>query len=78
MMSFTRLSRLKDHGIYRDLSWPHDLQDFGRYNLIYGWNGTGKTTLSRLFRALELREVPTPGEVKVRIGDDDVPGVDFP
>jgi len=77
-MTVTRLTRLKDHGIYRDFSWPHDLQDFRRYNLIYGWNGTGKTMLSRLFRTLELRKVPTLGEVKVRIDGHDVVGSQFP
>jgi wobble nucleotide-excising tRNase len=29
------------------------LPDFGRYNLIYGWNASGKTTLSRFFRLME-------------------------
>jgi len=26
--------------------------DFERYNLIYGWNASGKTTLSRVFGLL--------------------------
>ena len=77
-MIITRLTRLKDHGIYRDFSWPHDLPDFSRYNLIYGWNGTGKTMLSRLLRALELRKNPAFGQVAVRIDDHDVAGADFP
>jgi wobble nucleotide-excising tRNase len=29
------------------------LPDFGRYNLVYGWNASGKTTLSRFFRLIE-------------------------
>jgi wobble nucleotide-excising tRNase len=29
------------------------MKDFKRYNLIYGWNYSGKTTLSRAFQALE-------------------------
>jgi wobble nucleotide-excising tRNase len=29
------------------------LPEFGRYNLIYGWNASGKTTLSRFFRLME-------------------------
>jgi wobble nucleotide-excising tRNase len=29
------------------------LPDFGRYNLIYGWNASGKTTLARFFRLME-------------------------
>ena len=77
-MIITRLTRLKDHGIYRDLSWPSDLPDFSRFNLIYGWNGTGKTMLSRLFRNLELRKAPTLGQVTVRIDEHDLAGSDFP
>ena len=76
-MTITRVSRLKDHGIYQDFSWPNDLPDFDRFNLIYGWNGTGKTMLSRLFRALELRKPPTLGQVSVRIGKNEVAGSDF-
>ncbi len=29
------------------------LPNFKQYNLIYGWNGIGKTTLSKLFDALQ-------------------------
>jgi wobble nucleotide-excising tRNase len=54
------------------------LPDFGRYNLIYGWNWTGKTTLSRLFRALELRRIPSLGEAVLHIDGADVRGEDFP
>ena len=76
-MTITRVSRLKRHGIFRDFSWPNDLSDLDRFNLIYGWNGTGKTMLSRLFRALELRKPPTPGQVSVRIGGHEVAGSEF-
>ncbi len=58
MAHLSRISRLRDCGIFRDFSWPADLPDFGRYNLIYGWNGSGKTTLSRMMRCLEKRTVP--------------------
>lgn len=76
-MIITRISRLQGHGIYRDFSWPNALHDLDRFNLIYGWNGTGKTMLSRLFRALELRKQPTPGQVAVRIGGSEVAGSEF-
>ena len=46
------MSRLRGCGVFRNFGWPTDLPEFGRHNLIYGWNGTGKTTLSRLFRDL--------------------------
>lgn len=33
------------------------MQKFKQYNLIYGWNYSGKTTLSRIFRCIELKEI---------------------
>ena len=77
MSKINRIVSLRDYGIFRNFSWPNDLPEFGRYNLIYGWNGTGKTTLSRLLRDLERRAVPTMGEVRVRIGGRDLRGSEF-
>jgi wobble nucleotide-excising tRNase len=73
-----RIHQLRGCGVFRDFSWPADLTDFGRYNLVYGWNGTGKTTLSRLFRSLELRRPPTVGEAVLRIGGTEIAGDEFP
>ena len=42
-------------GIFNDFSWQNTCQEFGRYNFFYGWNYCGKTTLSRLFRCLEIK-----------------------
>lgn len=76
MRPITRISRLRDCGIFRDFSWPADLIDFGRYNLIYGWNGTGKTTLSRILRCLENRTVPS-GQVTIVLDGRNVRGEEF-
>jgi len=77
MIRIQRISKLRDCGIFRDFSWPKDLQDFGRYNLIYGWNGTGKTTLSRILRCLEQKKVPI-GQVQVILNGREVAGDQFP
>jgi len=50
----TRINYLKQFGIFNDFSGKN-IQEFKKYNLIYGWNGTGKSTLSNLFYCLELR-----------------------
>ena len=78
MKKISRVSRLRDYGIFRDFRWSSDLSEFMRYNLIYGWNGTGKTTLSRLFRDLELKQAPETGKVQFCINGKDVPGESFP
>ncbi|MGV0981424.1 MAG: AAA family ATPase [Polynucleobacter sp.] len=52
-------------GSFRDLTWRKDLkngdntvQSFKRLNILYGRNYSGKTTLSRIFRALETGRIP--------------------
>lgn len=54
----TRIKRIRNLGLFTKFDWSDDLEDFRRFNLIYGWNGCGKTTLSKLFAALELGRSP--------------------
>lgn len=76
MTLVTKISRLRHPGVLRDFSWPAELPTFGRYNLIYGWNGSGKTTISNLFRALELRTQPE-GEATLTTASTTIDGNDF-
>lgn len=66
-MRITRIARIKDHRIFHDFNWPPELLDFGQFNLIYGWNGSGKTALSNLLRHMEKREEISEGEVHFQI-----------
>jgi len=52
---FEKVSKLKKFGIFRDFSWSSDTPDFARFNLVYGWNKSGKTTFSRVFIACEKK-----------------------
>lgn len=46
---FTKIN-IKRFGLYKDFTWhPVKMKDFGRVNIIYGRNYSGKTTLSRVF-----------------------------
>lgn len=58
-------------GIFSDYNWNKDLDSFKRYNLIYGWNGCGKTTLSKLFLALENGELVDYENLEYEIETDD-------
>lgn len=78
MNRVTKLAKLRKLGVFRDYTWPAELPEFGRYNVVYGWNGTGKTTISKLFRALETRVPPVSGEVTLSINGATVAGHDFP
>jgi len=51
-----KIDKIRQFGVFEDFSWPADLAEFKRLNLIYGWNYSGKTTLSRAFRCFELGE----------------------
>lgn len=49
-----RIDYLRNFGPFRDFQWvAENLTDFTDLNLLYGWNYSGKTSLSRVFRALE-------------------------
>lgn len=65
-MSIKKASKLDSFGVFRNYSWPTDLEAFKKYNLIYGWNRSGKTTLSRALAACEKQstefaQYPTGG-----------------
>jgi wobble nucleotide-excising tRNase len=46
------IQRLRKFGVFEDFSKTAGLSDFLDKNIIYGWNYSGKTTLSRLFAML--------------------------
>ncbi len=66
MAIIERIQRLKHPGTLSDFRWPLAMPSFGRYNSIYGWNGSGKTIISRLLRAVEMR-APVDYEVVLSI-----------
>lgn len=78
MSIIEKIARLQHPGVLREFTWPADLPNFGRFNLIYGWNATGKSTLSRVFRAIEQRVALPVGQVAVRIDGHDIPQQNFP
>ncbi len=52
-----KLKFIRNVGVFRDYKWPEGLPEFAKKNLIYGWNYSGKTTLSRIFRSIESESV---------------------
>ncbi|MCE5273381.1 AAA family ATPase [bacterium] len=54
-MRINRILKMKNLGIFRDFSWPAGLPCLARYNLIYGWNGTGKSTIGNMLQSLERK-----------------------
>lgn len=51
-----RIHKIKNFGVFQDYRRSGDIRDFEEKNIIYGWNYSGKTTLSRLVSYLD-REI---------------------
>jgi len=50
-----KLRTINNFGVFKDFKWNRNgqnLLDFDKKNIIYGWNYSGKTTLSRIFKSL--------------------------
>ncbi|MBN4065566.1 AAA family ATPase, partial [Desulfocapsa sp. AH-315-G09] len=74
-----KIDTIKNMAVFRDFSWSSSVRDdgnnvaeFKRINIFYGRNYTGKTTLSRIVRAMEtgsLSEKYTSPEFKLSFDD---------
>lgn len=74
-----RISKLKNFGIFHDFNWKTELPEFRKFNLIYGWNRSGKTTISRVFASCEkkcvfdkdkFKQYPEIGEFEITTCDN--------
>lgn len=54
-----RILTIEKFGVFNDFNWNREstLQDFKEKNIIYGWNYSGKTTLSRIFCSLRDKSI---------------------
>jgi wobble nucleotide-excising tRNase len=60
---FTKINKIKNFAVYKDFDWDISVRDegktvgsFKKLNIIYGRNYSGKTSLSRIIRSLELKK----------------------
>lgn len=74
----SKVNKLKNFGIYKDFTWKSEIPEFKKFNLIYGWNRSGKTTISRVFASCErkctydkdkFKQYPLSGEFEIKIND---------
>lgn len=77
MTLIKNIKSLGEFGIFQNSEW-NDLPEFKRFNLIYGWNRCGKTTLSRVFSSCEkkatyhsetFKQFPVNGEFEIALHD---------
>lgn len=74
----TKFNRIKGYRIFQDFNWPEKLPEFSRYNVIYGMNGSGKTSLSSLLHQLQKKEALTAGNVVISLGGQSITSQSFP
>tara|TARA_B100000609_G_C16950660_1_gene298920 strand:- start:116 stop:370 length:255 start_codon:yes stop_codon:yes gene_type:complete len=48
-----KINHIKNFGVFNDYRRSGTIQDFEKVNIIYGWNYSGKTTISRVFQCFE-------------------------
>ncbi len=58
-------------GVFSNYKKPHAMDQFQRFNLIYGLNGSGKTTLSRFFADLNEGRAEGFPDLKYKIKTED-------
>lgn len=52
-----RIKQIKKVAIFKDFNWNSSIPDFKKYNAFYGWNRSGKTTITNILSALEKVEL---------------------
>jgi wobble nucleotide-excising tRNase len=52
-MMIKQINKIKDFGIFKKFDWNNSIPRFNAFNILYGWNYSGKTTISRIFRCFE-------------------------
>ena len=63
----SRIDKITGCGIFQQYQWDTTLPDFGRINIIYGSNGTGKSSLARALDRSYLQQPDTQASVTVSI-----------
>lgn len=71
---FDRIESITDAAVWHGYDGrTSGAPNFAQYNLLYGWNASGKTTLSRVFGLFERSspsKLPAGARVRLRIGGD--------
>ena len=78
-MRVKTIPRIKNFGVFKDYRFDSSAKPFNCNNLIFGWNYSGKTTLSRIFRSLETGEIPDDlqgGTFEVELQDGSIINAD--
>jgi wobble nucleotide-excising tRNase len=69
-----KIETINDFGIFKDFDWNNieGIKDFKEKNIFYGWNYSGKTTISRIFSSLRDKQISPRhenGDFKIVLSD---------
>ncbi len=62
-----KIEKIVSCDAFKEFNWSSDTDSFKKFNLIYGWNGSGKTSLSRVFRMIEKKINPDGSVIKIKV-----------
>ena len=54
-----RVNKIEKFGVFKDYKRTGNIEDFKKLNIIYGWNYSGKTTLSRIIGCFNENQIST-------------------
>ena len=57
-MMIKKFSKINNLAVFSNYNWDNSIPEFVKINIIYGRNYSGKTTLSRILRAIETQLLP--------------------
>lgn len=66
------IESIKNFGIYKDYQKCINTKNFERYNLFYGWNGSGKSTIVRILQMLETKLLAENCKFKIKMNDGSI------
>lgn len=52
-MMIKKFNKINNLAVFNNYNWDSSVPEFAKINIIYGRNYSGKTTLSRILRAIE-------------------------
>lgn len=70
-----KIKSINNFGVFNEYNWNSvkELQPFKEKNIIYGWNYSGKTTISKIFSSLKIKKIHEKfkgGEFKIVYNDN--------
>lgn len=73
LTTIKQIKKLNNLGAFAGYVCLNGQDEFRKFNLVYGFNGTGKTTLSRLLRSLEMgalyEELPSDAQFEIELSN---------